>query len=83
MLAQAAPLEHWQRLPFPVLISYGQHDIYGDSRRLVQERFPGASLVEIAGAGHVPWVHNPAAFAAVLADFYRLPVSASNRGQRH
>lgn len=56
--------------PFPILIAYGANDIYGESKQEVQKRYPTSTLVEINGAGHIPWLHNPMAFGQVLERFY-------------
>jgi proline iminopeptidase len=37
---------------FPVLITYGDKDIYGKSRRHVRNRFPHATIMEIVNAVH-------------------------------
>ena len=37
----------------------------------VADLFPRGSYVSIPHAGHYPWVEQPVAFAAALADFYR------------
>jgi proline iminopeptidase len=58
---------------FPILVVYGEKDIYGPSREYVKARFPRASFIEIEGAGHLAWEHNKAKFDAILKDFYRLP----------
>ena len=57
---------------FPILIMYGQKDIYGLSRQGVKIRFPQATFVEVESAGHVPWRHNKEEFNNILVGFYRL-----------
>jgi proline iminopeptidase len=57
---------------FPIVIAYGEMDIYGPSRRYVMTRFPKARFVEIEGAGHIAWQHNQEKFDAILKDFYHL-----------
>ncbi len=58
---------------FPILITYGEKDIYGPSRQYVITRFPKARFIEIEGAGHIAWKHNKKKFDAILKDFYHLP----------
>ena len=56
--------------PFPVMITYGSDDIYGESRREVYQRFPTAGIMEVEGSGHIPWLHNPLVFGELLDEFY-------------
>jgi proline iminopeptidase len=58
--------------PFPVVITYGRKDIYGDSKRSVKTRFPKATFVEYEHAGHLAWKQDSAAFMSTLRDFYHL-----------
>lgn len=57
----------------PILVAYGERDIYGPSRQFVRDRFPRAVIIEIEGAGHLAWKQNKKRFDAVLRDFYHLP----------
>ena len=57
---------------FPIVITYGEKDIYGKSRQNVRTRFPKATFVEYANAGHIAWKNNSAQFTASLTDFYQL-----------
>lgn len=57
--------------PFPVTITYGARDIYGESRRHVTERYPGAETIVIPDSGHLPWVQQPELFAEIVAGHYR------------
>lgn len=59
-------------LPFPLLIVYGDQDIYGASTAKLRDRYPAATYQEIQNCGHIPWVHQPAAFRQILKDFYGL-----------
>lgn len=56
---------------FPVLISYGDADIYGESKRDLIGKFPTATVEIINTCGHIPWKHNPIAFKRLLNKFYR------------
>lgn len=58
--------------PFPICISYGDHDIYGESTIKLIERFPTARVYEIKDCGHIPWLHNILAFEKIVAKFYEL-----------
>lgn len=55
---------------FPILVAYGQKDIYGESKSHVRNRLPNATFVEVPNAGHLAWQHNPAAFLRTLYNFY-------------
>lgn len=71
------PLKDAMDYRFPILITYGQRDIYGQSRQAVKKRFPRAVFVEVENAGHIPWRHNKKKFNDTLAEFYRLRQIAS------
>ena len=55
---------------YPVIITYGQFDAYGNSRQWVIDRFPDARMVIVPESGHTPWKHNLAAFRDILNAFY-------------
>jgi len=57
---------------FPIIVTYGQKDIYGESKNSVKNRFPKATFVEFQNAGHIAWKHNLPAFARTLTDFYQV-----------
>ena len=57
---------------FPIVVTYGEKDIYGKSRQYVRTRFPKATFVEYANAGHLAWKNRDAQFIVTLTDFYRL-----------
>jgi pimeloyl-ACP methyl ester carboxylesterase len=54
----------------PVLIIFGESDIYGPTTRLLAVRYPAARFVVIPQAGHVPWLQNRAVFSEVLVKFF-------------
>lgn len=56
--------------PFPVLITYGAHDIYGASKQQVFKRYPNAQHQTIEACGHLPWSNNPIAFEKIVRNFY-------------
>jgi proline iminopeptidase len=67
----AGILARLRGLDVPVLVVGGEHDALTGVRSvgLVAETFPRAEQVVLPGAGHFPWVDEPAAFRAVVDDF--------------
>jgi len=57
---------------YPILITYGDNDIYGDSKKEITSRFPTSEIKTISNSGHIPWKHNPKIFRDVLIKFYKL-----------
>lgn len=57
---------------FPIVVTYGEKDIYGKSKQYVRTRFPKATFVEYSNAGHFAWKNREAQFIVTLTDFYRL-----------
>ena len=57
-------------LDLPVTINYGDHDIFGDSKNYVLQRFSSARKEVIKNSGHFPWLHNPSAFATILKNHF-------------
>jgi proline iminopeptidase len=57
---------------FPILITYGQKDIYADSSRYVKNRYLRAKFVVIENSGHIAWKHNKEKFSSILAEFYQI-----------
>ncbi|WP_297093446.1 alpha/beta hydrolase [uncultured Draconibacterium sp.] len=57
---------------FPILITYGDNDIYGESKDELPKRFPTATITTIKNSGHIPWKHNYAVFEKILVDFYNI-----------
>jgi proline iminopeptidase len=55
----------------PVLVVYGDDDIYGASTEKVVQRFPRARKVSLRNCGHIPWLQNPSSFFALVEDFLR------------
>jgi proline iminopeptidase len=66
------PLKDSRDYHFPIMITYGQKDIYGASKEKVRDRFPQAMFMEIENAGHIAWRHNPRKFNNILFEFYRI-----------
>ena len=54
----------------PVLILFGERDIYGETREKLLKRFPDAQKIILKNSGHLPWLENPAEFENILRDFY-------------
>lgn len=63
---------------FPILITYGDNDIYGESKKELPKRFPTASIKSIKKSGHIPWKHNYAEFEKILINFYIIEKPAGN-----
>lgn len=59
-----------EKTGFPILITYGDNDIYGKSKQEVYSRFPNATFQIIKNCGHIPWKHTPEAFKMILQQFY-------------
>ena len=57
---------------FPIVVTYGDRDIYGDSRQYVKNRFPRATFIDIENAGHLAWRHNPETFFRIVRRFYQI-----------
>jgi pimeloyl-ACP methyl ester carboxylesterase len=60
----------------PVLIIFGESDIYGGTIERVAARYPGARMVIIPRAGHVPWLQNRTAFVDLIVEFFRFQKAA-------
>jgi proline iminopeptidase len=55
---------------FPVLVLFGEKDIYGSEAQLVDARYPQAVHLRLEGTVHLPWIQAPDRFAAILRSFY-------------
>ena len=55
---------------YSIMISYGENDIYGESKNELLNRFPTARVETIEKCGHIPWKHNPNGFNKILNGFY-------------
>jgi proline iminopeptidase len=64
-------LARQERPGYKITIVYGDRDIYQSSKNFVLHRFPSATVMTIKNCGHIPWLHNPAAYKAVLENHYR------------
>jgi len=66
------PLSLMDTPSFPICITYGEKDVYGNSKEKVFERYPTGKVHEIKECGHIPWIHNLIEFEKVLINFYGL-----------
>jgi len=57
---------------FPILVTYGDGDIYGESKNEVYKRYPKAEFNVIENCGHIGWIHNPEKFGRILSTFYSI-----------
>lgn len=57
--------------PLPVLITFGQDDIYGRSTERLIARYPNARVVLIPECGHVPWIQSRRAFEDIIVSFFQ------------
>ncbi|MBV6643252.1 MAG: alpha/beta hydrolase [Cyclobacteriaceae bacterium] len=65
-------LEPMTQPNFPILVTYGDGDIYGESKNEVYERYPKAEFHVIEDCGHIGWIHNPEKFGEILGTFYSI-----------
>lgn len=63
-------LSEFNNPAYPIMISYGENDIYGESKNELLKRFPTAKVETIEKCGHIPWKHNPSEFNKLLNEFY-------------
>ena len=69
----AETLDGLARAPqVPILVMFGQYDIYETAAQVTRSRLPEAEHVLLGGAGHLPWVQDLAHFRDVISDFYGL-----------
>ena len=55
---------------FPILITYGDNDIYTKSRKYVFAKYPTAQIQIIENCIHAPWFQNLEKFQQILTKFY-------------
>ncbi len=61
----------------PVLVLYGEWDIFASGREIVRTRYANATQVTLQNSGHVHWLQNPSGYTGALKQFYEL---ASHQG---
>lgn len=69
-IAAYPPLKDAADYGFPVMVTYGKKDIYGESKGSVRSRYPHAAFVELPDSGHFAWTQNYPAFARTFTEFY-------------
>jgi proline iminopeptidase len=57
-------------LDVPVLVLYGEYDIFDDRTHIVRDRFPTARQVTVSGSGHLHWLQQPDGYRTALREFY-------------
>lgn len=57
---------------FPIIVTYGDGDIYGESKNEVYKRYPKAEFHVIEDCAHIAWIHNPEKFGEILSAFYSI-----------
>jgi len=65
-----SPLKIFTKPNYPIIITYGENDIYGESKNELLRRFPTAKVQTIEKCGHIPWKNNPNEFNKLLKLFY-------------
>jgi pimeloyl-ACP methyl ester carboxylesterase len=71
-------LEGTSKAEFPMLVLFGEKDIYGSEAQLVDTRYPQAVHIRLDGTIHLPWIQAPDRFAAILRSFYDSPTLPSS-----
>jgi proline iminopeptidase len=66
------PLKPFIKTNFPVIVTYGDADAYGDSKKYLLQRFPETTPVIIPRCGHTPWKHQPDFFFNIVKNFYHM-----------
>lgn len=70
--------EDTSTMAFPVLVLFGEKDIYGSEAQLVDARYPQAVHIRLEGTVHLPWIQAPERFTAILRSFYGTAVIPSS-----
>ncbi len=70
-IEKADLLKGLENPPFPILITYGDDDIYGETTKYVTDRYPTAKVVFIENCGHLPAIHNPDAYWKLFGEIYK------------
>lgn len=62
--------ESFAHFNIPVMITFGNYDIYGESKNFIRKRLPDSTFIEFENAGHLPWIQDKNAFISVINKFY-------------
>lgn len=65
-LLKGLELKNTLNPPYEITVTYGSDDIYGASKNHVKKRYPSGEFITIEDCGHLPWLHNRAAFEKIL-----------------
>lgn len=71
-LKQSEELKGLSNPDFPILITWGDDDIYGNTTQHVIDRYPTAKVEFIPNCGHLPTSHNPEFYYNLFKEFYNL-----------
>lgn len=63
-------LEAMKNPSFKITITYGEKDIYSESKKYLLERYSTAGIFTIENCGHLPALHNKEKFAGLLDAHY-------------
>jgi proline iminopeptidase len=74
--ADAGTLDALSAYVGPVLVLYGQDDIFGASEAVVRQRFPEATQVTLGDSGHLHWLQNRSGYQDALLSFYETATAA-------
>ena len=75
--ADAGALDGLSAHAGPVLVLYGEDDIFGASEAVVRQRFPAATQVTLTASGHLHWLQNRAGYQDALRSFYASVINAA------
>lgn len=77
------PLTTFTNPDFPIIITYGDNDIYGASKKELIKRYPTSDVEVVENCGHMPWKHNPEAFELILNKFYTSQVQETTTNSQY
>lgn len=66
----------------PVMVLYGEHDIFGAASTIVRDRFPQARQITLPNSGHLHWLENPQGYGDELRAFLPPPGPTSARASQ-
>jgi proline iminopeptidase len=62
----------------PVMVLYGEHDIFGPASEVVRRRFPRAEQATLEASGHLHWLDNPTGYRDALGHFFAEVIRAGS-----